>query len=72
MSTALAIFLAFNILVATAIATWKYHKSRKEYLRRPNFPFYTGVFIGPLPQFLLVIGQRKERRKFLQGKRRYS
>jgi hypothetical protein len=72
MSTTVAIILAFNLLIGTAIATWKYHKSKDSHVRRPNFPFYNGIFIGPLPYFLMIIGQRKERKKFMQGKRRYS
>ena len=72
MNTTLWIILGTLLLIAHAFLFVDFYKTRRTRVSKQQIPMITALFIGPLYYFILTNHQRKERRSFMENKRRFS
>ena len=72
MNTALWTILGSLLLISHAFLFVDFYKTRRTRVSKQQIPFITTLLIGPLYYFILTNHQRKERRTFMENKRRFS
>jgi len=72
MNTTLWIFLGSLLLISYSFLFIDAFRAKRSTSRKQQLPLFMMFLIGPLFYFLLSNSQRKERRQFMQSKRRFS